>query len=62
MSNLLYRWGRAAARHPWRMIGAWVLVAIAVFAVNSGVGGDTTTGYVTILDQVSPLALAQYLG
>jgi RND superfamily putative drug exporter len=42
MSKILYRWGRAAARHPWRMIGAWVLVALAVFAVNSSVGGDTS--------------------
>jgi RND superfamily putative drug exporter len=45
MSNLLYRWGRAAARHPWRMIGAWVLVAIAVFALNSSIGGDTTDDF-----------------
>ncbi len=45
MSNVLYRWGRAAARHPWRMIGAWVLVAIAVFALNSSVGGDTTDDF-----------------
>ena len=26
MSNVLYRWGRAAARHPWRMMGAWLVV------------------------------------
>ncbi len=45
MSNVLYRWGRAAARHPWRMIGAWVLVAIAVFALNSSIGGDTTDDF-----------------
>jgi putative drug exporter of the RND superfamily len=45
MSNVLYRWGRVAARHPWRMIGAWVLVAIAVFALNSSVGGETSDDF-----------------
>ncbi len=41
MSRMLYRWGRAAARHPWRMIGAWLVVATAVFALNAAVGGAT---------------------
>jgi putative drug exporter of the RND superfamily len=45
MSQLLYRWGRAAARHPWRMIGAWIVVAVAIFALNSSVGGDTTDDF-----------------
>ena len=28
-SSRLYRWGRFAARNPWRVIGCWVLVAAA---------------------------------
>ena len=42
MSNLLYRLGRSAARHPWRMIGAWLLVAIVAVGLNSMVGGPVT--------------------
>ena len=30
MSNVLYRIGHFAGRHPWRVIGAWVVVAVAV--------------------------------
>jgi RND superfamily putative drug exporter len=45
MSQLLYRWGRAAARHPWRMIGAWLVIAVAVFGLNSSIGGDTSDDY-----------------
>lgn len=38
MSRLLYRLGRAAARHPWRVIAAWVaaLAFIAGLAVSFG--------------------------
>ena len=42
MSQILYRWGRAAARHPWRMIGAWLAIAAAVLALEVGVGGPTS--------------------
>jgi putative drug exporter of the RND superfamily len=45
MSKLLYRWGRAAALHPWRMIGAWLVVAVAVVGLNLSVGGDTSDDY-----------------
>ena len=45
MSQLLYRWGRAAARHPWRMIGAWLVIAVAVVGLNNSVGGDTSDDY-----------------
>ncbi len=38
MSNALHRWGRLAARHPWRVIGAWLLLAVVVIAA-SGVFG-----------------------
>ena len=42
MSNLLYRLGRSAARHPWRMIGAWLLVAVLAVGLNSMIGGPVT--------------------
>ena len=45
MSNYLYRWGRAAARHPWRMISAWLVVAAAVLTLQMTVGGETTDDF-----------------
>lgn len=39
MSKLLYRLGRFAARYPWRMVGAWVLFALAAAALNANFGG-----------------------
>jgi putative drug exporter of the RND superfamily len=45
MSRLLHRWGRTAARHPWRMIGAWLIIAIAVLALQSTVGGETSDDF-----------------
>ena len=38
MSHILYRWGRWAAGHPWRTVGSWVLLAVAVAALASTVG------------------------
>jgi RND superfamily putative drug exporter len=40
MSHVLYRIGNYAGRHPWRVISAWVLVAAAVFMLNSSIGGQ----------------------
>ena len=42
ISNLLYRWGRFAARNPWRVIGCWVLVALSALLLNAAVGGKVT--------------------
>ena len=42
MSTILYRWGKASARHPWRMIVAWLVVAVAVVGLQSTVGGETS--------------------
>jgi RND superfamily putative drug exporter len=39
MSHLLYKIGNFAGRHPWRIIGAWVFLAGAIFMVNSSYGG-----------------------
>ena len=40
MSHVLYRIGNFAGRHPWRVISAWLLVAAAVFMLNSSIGGQ----------------------
>ncbi len=45
MSQFLFRLGRWCAAHPFRTLGAWVLVAVAVFAGNSAVGGDPVNDY-----------------
>ena len=37
MSTLLYRLGSGAARHPWKVISAWLIVAVAV--VGSAASG-----------------------
>jgi hypothetical protein len=38
-STLLYRWGRFAARNPWRVVGCWALVAVAALLLNALIGG-----------------------
>ena len=45
MSTILYRWGRAAASRPWRMIAAWLAVAAAVFALQATVGGELSDDF-----------------
>src|SRR5262249_10279253 len=40
MSHLLYRIGNFSGRHPWRVIAAWALVALAVVMLNSSAGGQ----------------------
>ena len=40
MSTALHRLGRFAARHPWRVIGAWLLVTLAVVGLSSSFGKD----------------------
>jgi RND superfamily putative drug exporter len=45
MSTLLYRIGRNAARHPWRVIAGWVVVLGAVTALASSFGGVLTDNY-----------------
>lgn len=39
MSTLLYRIGRSAARHPWRVIAGWVTAVLAATALASTFGG-----------------------
>ena len=40
MSALLFRLGRSSARHPFRVIGLWLLAAFAVVAISGAAGGE----------------------
>ena len=40
MSPALYRLGRLAARRPWTVIGAWLIVAVVVMASSAAFGRD----------------------
>ena len=39
MSRVLYRIGHFAGRHPWRVLAAWVLIAVVSVMLNSNFGG-----------------------
>src|SRR6478672_9895026 len=39
VSAFLYRLGRNSARHPFIVLGVWLMVAVAVIAVNGSAGG-----------------------
>ena len=41
MSGFLYRLGHASARHPWRVIAAWIVVAVSTLMLNSSFGGES---------------------
>jgi putative drug exporter of the RND superfamily len=41
MSRLLYRLGHVAARHPWRTLAAWLLIAVSAVALSGAIGGAT---------------------
>ena len=40
MSALLYRLGRSSARHPFRVLGMWLVAAIAIMSLQGSVGGE----------------------
>jgi RND superfamily putative drug exporter len=40
VSAFLYRLGRSSARHPFRVIGLWLVAAIAVMALQGSAGGE----------------------
>jgi RND superfamily putative drug exporter len=42
VSSLLYRIGRIAGRHPWRVLATWVLIAASAFLLNTSFGGTTS--------------------
>ena len=39
-SHVLYRMGRFAARRPWTVIGAWLVVSVLVIAASGAFGRD----------------------
>ena len=40
MSALLFHLGRSSARHPFRVLGLWLVAAIAIVVVNGTLGGQ----------------------
>src|SRR5438874_12501629 len=40
MSAFLFRLGRSSARHPFRVLGLWLLAAVAVVALQGAAGGQ----------------------
>ncbi len=42
MSTLLHRLGRFAAHHPWRVVAAWAMIALAVVASSVAFGRGLT--------------------
>lgn len=40
MSALLFRLGRRCARYPFRVIGLWLMAAVAVVALKGSAGGQ----------------------
>jgi putative drug exporter of the RND superfamily len=42
MSSLLYRIGRFAGRHPWRVLAAWALVAASALLLDTSYGGENS--------------------
>src|SRR4051794_17807502 len=40
MSAFLFRLGRSSARHPFRVLGAWLVAAVAIVGLQGAVGGQ----------------------
>jgi RND superfamily putative drug exporter len=40
VSALLFRLGRSSARHPFRVLGLWLVAAVAVMALQGSAGGE----------------------
>ena len=45
MSSFLYRLGQRCARHPLRVVGVWLLIALAVLGLNNQLGGSTKDNF-----------------
>jgi RND superfamily putative drug exporter len=45
MSRLLARLGGAAAAHPWRTIGSWLIALLTLFTLSVSFGGTTHNDY-----------------
>ena len=44
MSGFLYSLGRNCARHPFRVLGAWLVAAVAIVALQGTLGGQLDDG------------------
>ena len=45
MSEFLFRLGHRTASHPYRALGVWLLIAVAVFSIHSSFGGEVTNDF-----------------
>ena len=45
MSDFLFRLGRRTARHPYRTLGVWLLIAVGVFSLNASFGGEVANDF-----------------
>jgi RND superfamily putative drug exporter len=45
VSALLFRLGRSSARHPFRVIGVWLAVAVAIVALQGAAGGEFSDSF-----------------
>ncbi len=45
MSALLYRWGQLAARRPWTVIGAWIVLSLLVVGAAASFGQPLEDSY-----------------
>ena len=45
MSERLFRLGRTSARHPFRVVGLWVLAAITIVVVQGAAGGEFSDSF-----------------
>ena len=45
MSHLLYRIGGSAARHPWRVLGGWLIATAVILGLSGSLGGALKDDY-----------------
>jgi len=45
VSALLFRLGRTSARHPFRVLGVWLVAALAVVALQGAAGGEFSDSF-----------------
>jgi RND superfamily putative drug exporter len=63
MSTYLYRWGKYAASHAWRVIGAWVVTAVLVVVASATFGAVMEDSFVVPgLDSQAAVDLLQSSG
>ena len=45
MSKVLYRIGSTSARHPWRTLALWILLAVVVVGAKGSMGGEMSDNF-----------------